>query len=59
MNGKKTTLKKSSLIRANDKINEIKGKITNITNLATTPALIAVENKIPNNFSNLILKNWL
>ena len=38
----------------NAKINEIKNKIT-ITNLATTTALIAVENKIPN-FSNLVKK---
>ena len=30
------------------KINEVKGKIPNITNLATTTALTAVENKIPN-----------
>ena len=29
-------------------INEVKNKITNITNLATTTALTDVENKIPN-----------
>ena len=38
----------------NAKINEIKNKVT-ITNLATTTALIAVENTIPN-FSNLVKK---
>ena len=32
----------------NAKINEVKNKIPNITNLATTTALTAVENKIPN-----------
>ena len=32
----------------NAKINEVKGKIPNITNLATNTALTAVENKIPN-----------
>ena len=31
----------------NAKINEIKGEIPSITNLATTTALTAVENKIP------------
>ena len=35
-----------------------KGKIPNITNLGTTTALTAVENKIPN-ASNLVKKNWL
>ena len=39
----------------NVKINEAKGEITNITNLATTTALTAVENKIPN-VSNLVHK---
>ena len=39
----------------NAKINEIKGDITSITNLATTTALTAVENKIPN-VSNLVKK---
>ena len=32
----------------NAKINEIKGKIPSITNLATTAALATVENKVPN-----------
>ena len=32
----------------NAKINEVKNKIPNITNLATTTPLTAVENKIPN-----------
>ena len=32
----------------NAEINEVKGKIQNITNLATNTALTAVENKIPN-----------
>ena len=40
----------------NAKINEVKGEIPNITNLATaTTALTAVENKIPN-VSNLVKK---
>ena len=40
----------------NSKINEIKGKMTNITNLATaTAALTDVGNKIPN-VSNLVKK---
>ena len=34
-------------------INEVKGKIPNITNLAATSALTAVENKIPS-VSNLV-----
>ena len=38
------------------KWNEIKGEIPNITNLATTAALTAVENKILNG-SNLVKKN--
>ena len=37
------------------KINEVKGEIPNITNLATAAALTAVENKIPN-VSNLVKK---
>ena len=37
----------------NAKINEVKIKILNITNLSTTTSLIAVENKIPN-LSNLV-----
>ena len=40
----------------NAKINEVKGEIPNITNLATTSALTAVENKIPS-VSNLVKKN--
>ena len=36
----------------NAKINEAKGKIPNITKLATTNALTAAENRIPN-VSNL------
>ena len=39
----------------NAKINEVKNKIPNITNLATGAALTTVENKIPN-VSNLIKK---
>ena len=36
----------------NARINEVKGKIPNITNLATaTTAFTAVENKIPNKFT--------
>ena len=35
------------------KINQVKNKIPNITNLATPTALTAVENKIPN-VSNLV-----
>ena len=34
-------------------INEVKGEIPRITNLATTAALTTVENKIPN-VSNLV-----
>ena len=37
-------------------INEVKGKIPNITNLATTTALPVAENKIPN-VSNLVKKS--
>ena len=39
----------------NLKINEVKSKIFNITNLATTTDLTAFENKIPN-VSNLVKK---
>ena len=42
----------------NANINEIKGKIPNITGLATSSALTAVENKIPN-VSSLVTKNRL
>ena len=37
-------------------MNEVKGKIPNITNLATTSSLTAVGNKI-SSFSNLVKKN--
>ena len=37
----------------NGKIYEVKGEIPNITNLATTNVLTAVENKIPS-VSNLV-----
>ena len=39
----------------NAKINKVKNKILNITNLATTVAVTAVEDKIPN-VSNLVKK---
>ena len=39
----------------NAKINEVKGEILSISHLATTGALTAVENKIPN-VSNLVKK---
>ena len=39
----------------NKKINEAKTEIPNISGLATTSTLIAVENKIPN-ISNLVKK---
>ena len=42
----------------NAKIENIDDQIPNITNLATTSALAAVENKI-HGFSNLVKKNWL
>ena len=44
------------LKKHNAKITEIQGKIPSITGLATTAALTAVENKIPN-ASNLVKKN--
>ena len=40
----------------NDGINEAKGEIPNITNLATTTAFTAVENKIPK-ITHLFKKN--
>ena len=43
------------LKKHNAKITEIQGKIPSITGLATTAALTAVENKIPN-ASNLVKK---
>ena len=52
-------LKVNYLIAANSshnaKLNEVKGEIPSITNLATTAALTIVENKIPN-VSNLVKK---
>ena len=39
----------------NVKINEVNSRICNITNLASTAALFAAQNKIPN-FSNLVKK---
>ena len=41
----------------NAKINEVKGEIPNITNIATNTALTAVENKIPN-VSNIVKKTY-
>ena len=43
------------LRKLNAKISETEGKIPSITGLATTTALTAVENKIPN-ASNLVKK---
>ena len=40
----------------NAEINEVKNEIPTITNFATTIALTAVENKIPN-VNNLVKKN--
>ena len=50
----------ATTVDLNAKINEAKNKIPNITNLATTTALTAVENRIPN-VSNLVKKTdlWL
>ena len=39
-------------------LNEAKGKIPSVSNLATTTALTSTENKILN-ASNLVKKNWL
>ena len=39
----------------NVKINEVNNRICNITNLASTTALFAAQNKIPN-FGNLVKK---
>ena len=52
----KTSL--ASTAALNIKINEVKNKIANVINLATTTALTAIENKIPK-VSNLVKKNWL
>ena len=37
----------------NAKINEVKNKIPNITNLATTTVLTAVENKVPDHSKSI------
>ena len=42
----------------NSKINEVKGEISSVTNLATKTALNAVKNKVPS-VPNLVKKNWL
>ena len=42
----------------NTKITEIKGKIPDVSNLATKTSLITVENKIPD-VSSLVKKNGL
>ena len=47
----------ASVAVLNAKRNEVKGKIPNIANLATTTALTDVENKIPN--VSLVKKNLL
>ena len=49
----KTSL--ASTAALNIKINEVKNKIANVINLATTTALTAIENKIPK-VSNLVKK---
>ena len=41
----------------NSKINEVKGKVPSLNNLATVTALTADENKIPN-VSNLVKKTY-
>ena len=46
----------ATTVALNTKINEVKGKIPNITNLASTTAVTAVENKIPN-VSNVVKKS--
>ena len=43
------------MLGLNAKIDEVKGEIPNVTNLATTSSLSSVENKIP----NLVKKKWL
>ena len=42
----------------NVRINEVKGEIPNITNLATITAIAAVENETPS-VTSLVKKNWL
>ena len=41
-------------VSVNAKINEVKNKIPSVTNLATTPALTAVENKILDHSKHII-----
>ena len=53
-----STTNLAKTIALNATINEVKGEMPNISNLARTNALIAVENKIAN-VSNLVQKNWL
>ena len=48
-------LKKKYLLAFNAKTNNVKNKIYNFTNLASSTALTAVENIIPN-VSNLVKK---
>ena len=43
----------TTYVSLNPKINEVKDEVPSITNLATTTALTAVENKIPS-ASNLV-----
>ena len=52
----KRTPKKPNQIMVNSKINEVKGKIPNITPLATTSSPTDVENKVAG-VSNLVKKN--
>ena len=57
-NQKKKICETSNFVKKSDcntKISEIEGKIPSISNLATTSALTAVENKIPS-ISNLVKK---
>ena len=56
MNGKMPSVINLATAAAfNAKINDVKNKIPDTTNLATTTALTAVENKVPN-VSNLFKK---
>ena len=52
----KNDVVKNDVYNSKIKINEFKGKIPSITNLASATALTAVENEIPN-VSNLVIKN--
>ena len=45
--------------RLNDKINEAKNKISNITNWATNTAFTAVENEIPNHSKYITVQNLI